>query len=113
MFMYGIQLLGSLSEESIKSRRQLFKSFGWTDFHISELVRRNPSAFLPSEETNRKKMDFLMNELGYNPDYLAAHSALFTYSLNNRLMPRHRVLRVLKEKGLLGCNFYSASLKTE
>ncbi|KAH9624439.1 hypothetical protein KSS87_021732, partial [Heliosperma pusillum] len=113
MFMYGIHMLCSLSEKSIKSRRQVFKSFGWTDFHISELVRRSPPAILPSEETNRKKLDFLMNELGYDPDYLATHSALFTYSLKKRLMPRHRVLRVLKEKGLLDYKFYSASLKNE
>ena len=54
-----------------------------------------------------------MTELGYNPDFLASHPALLYCSFEKRMLPRYRVLQVLKEKGLLDYNLYTAILKTE
>ena len=34
-------------------------------------------------------------------EYIVHRPALFTYSIERRLMPRHYVLKVLKEKGLV------------
>ncbi|XP_074320228.1 uncharacterized protein LOC141657018 [Silene latifolia] len=113
MFLYGIQLLCSSSKKRIESKCQLFKSLGWTEDDVSELMRRNPLVFIISEENIRKKSGFLMTELGYKPDYLATHSVLLSLSLEKRMAPRHRVLLVLKEKGLLDYNFYTAAKKTE
>ncbi|KAH9612828.1 hypothetical protein KSS87_014269 [Heliosperma pusillum] len=77
-------------------------------------MRRSPYIFQISEENMRKKLGFLMTELGFKPDYLAKHAALLGYNLENRMVPRHRVLLVLKEKGLfLDYNFYTAIIKTE
>ncbi|XP_074306551.1 uncharacterized protein LOC141641803 [Silene latifolia] len=114
MFLYGVHLLCSSSKEGIDSKRLVFKSFGWTEYDVSELMRKNPYAFLISEENIRKKLGFLMTELGYKPGFLATHATLFALSLEKRMAPRHRVLLVLKEKGLLlDYNFYAAAIKTE
>ncbi|XP_074310245.1 transcription termination factor MTERF15, mitochondrial-like [Silene latifolia] len=114
MFFYGVDLLCTFSKKTIDSKCQLLKSFGWTKYDVSELMRRQPNALLLSEENIRKKLDFLMTELGYKPEYLATRSVLLGYSMEKRLAPRHRVLLVLKEKGLLlDYNFYSAAKKSE
>ncbi|XP_074307405.1 uncharacterized protein LOC141642482 [Silene latifolia] len=113
MFLYGMYLLSKSSKKMIESKSQLLKSFGWTEYDVSELMRRSPIAFLKSEENIKKKLGYLMTELGYKPDFLVTHSALFTYSLEKRMAPRRRVLLVLKEKGLLDYSFYSAIAKTE
>ncbi|XP_074311913.1 transcription termination factor MTERF15, mitochondrial-like [Silene latifolia] len=114
MFLYGIRLLSSSSKQIIESKCQVLKSFGWTEYDVSELIRRNPHALLISEENIRQKLGFLMTELGYKPDFLAKHAVLLGCSLEKRMVPRHRVLLVLKEKGLLlDYNFYTAIIKTE
>ncbi|XP_074307403.1 transcription termination factor MTERF8, chloroplastic-like [Silene latifolia] len=113
MFLYGMYLLCKSSKEMIELKSQLLKSFGWTEYDVSELMRRNPHVFVLSEENMKKKLGYLMTELGYKPDFLVAHSALFTYSLEKRMEPRRRVLLVLKEKGLLDYSFYSAISQTE
>ncbi|XP_074267265.1 uncharacterized protein LOC141590588 [Silene latifolia] len=113
MFLYGVYLLCKFSKKIIDSKCELYKSFGWTEYDVSELTRRNPQALVISEENIRKKLGFLMTELDFKPDYLAKHSALFTYSLEKRMEPRRRVLMVLKEKGLLDYNFYTAISQTE
>ncbi|XP_074281164.1 uncharacterized protein LOC141606069 [Silene latifolia] len=113
MFRYGIRLLCTSSKKVIESKCQVLKSFGWTEYDVSELMRRSPPTFLLSEENIRKKLGFLMTELGYKPDFLATHAPLLSLSLEERLTPRHRVLLVLKEKGLLDYNFHTAAVKTE
>ncbi|KAL9238944.1 hypothetical protein vseg_013309 [Gypsophila vaccaria] len=113
MFLNGIFLLSSYSDQTIQSKRELFKSFGLSDYHVGELIRRSPIAFLPSEENIKKKLEFFVNVLGYSPDFLASHSALFTYSLEKRMLPRYKVLRILKMKGLLEYKLYTAIIKSE
>lgn len=101
MFLYGVDLLGGLSEESIDSKCQVFKSFGWTELEIQELIKRSPYCLKFSEARIEKSLEFLMNELGYKPGFIVLSSSLLTYSLEKRIIPRHRVLLVLKEKGLI------------
>ncbi|XP_074263200.1 uncharacterized protein LOC141586009 [Silene latifolia] len=113
MFLYGVYLLCNYSKETMDSKCQLLKSFGWTEYDISELIRRQPNLFVISEENMRKKLGFLMTELGYKPDFIATRACLLGFSLEKRLAPRHRVLSVLKEKDLLDCTFYTAVLKNE
>ncbi|KAK9755433.1 hypothetical protein RND81_01G024600 [Saponaria officinalis] len=113
MFLNGIFLLCCYSDESIESKRQLFRKFGWSDYHVCELIRRSPISFFPSEGNIGKKLAFFMNELGLDAEFLASHSALFTYSLEKRVLPRYRVLQVLEENGLLEYKFYTAVIKSE
>ncbi|XP_074270588.1 uncharacterized protein LOC141594470 [Silene latifolia] len=86
-FLYGIFLLSKSSKKLIESKCQLLKSFGWTEYDA--------------------KVGFFDDR-----EYLATRAALLGYSIEKRLVPRYRVL-VLKEKGLLDYNFYTAATKTE
>ncbi|KAH0694002.1 hypothetical protein KY285_021099 [Solanum tuberosum] len=54
------------------------------------------------QSTLAKKIDltFLMNEVGCTSEYLASHSRLLTHSLEKRVIPRYRVLKILNEKHL-------------
>ncbi|XP_074316831.1 transcription termination factor MTERF15, mitochondrial-like [Silene latifolia] len=113
MFTYGIRLLCGSSKKSMESKCEVFKSFGWSEYDVFEVMRRNPLIFLMSEENIGKKLNFLMTEMGYKPDFLARRSVLVGLSLEKRLVPRHRVVLFLKEKGLLDYNFSAAARKSE
>ncbi|KAL9238945.1 hypothetical protein vseg_013310 [Gypsophila vaccaria] len=101
LFMYGIHLVSSFSEENIEAKFQMFKSFGWKQSDVETFIMKNASCFTISEAHIKKKMEFLMNEMGFDPAYLIAHTSLLTCSLDKRVVPRHKVLLVLKEKGLM------------
>ncbi|XP_021723263.1 transcription termination factor MTERF9, chloroplastic-like [Chenopodium quinoa] len=115
MFLYGIQSVSALSDQSIDDKCEIFKSFGWTQSDVMELIRRNPLCLTSTEERLKGKLDFLINQLGYKPHYLAVQASFFTYSIEKRLLPRYRVLQVLKEKGLIKEHHLlsSASILTE
>ncbi|XP_021766825.1 uncharacterized protein LOC110731288 [Chenopodium quinoa] len=104
MFLYAVRILRHHSEKSIESKFQVYKSFGWTQSDFLELIRRIPSCLGHSEAMTKKKLGFFMCELGYQPAYLMSSSPVMTCSLEKRVKPRHQVLLVLKEKGLIEKN---------
>lgn len=78
----------------------VYKSFGWSDEHIRTMTRNYPSCLSSSEVRICKQLTFLMNEVGCTSEYLASHSRLLTHSLEKRVIPRYRVLKILNEKHL-------------
>ncbi|XP_021766767.1 transcription termination factor MTERF9, chloroplastic-like [Chenopodium quinoa] len=104
-FLSGIMLLTSVSEKTIELKREVFKSFGWTESDITTLSSSSPFLLALSEATIKKKLDFLMNELGYEPSYLSKRCNLLTCSLEKRILPRHKTLIVLKEKGFIKADY--------
>ncbi|XP_021766988.1 transcription termination factor MTERF9, chloroplastic-like [Chenopodium quinoa] len=115
MFVYGIQCVTTFSDKNIYDKYEVFKSFGWTQSDFMKLIRRNPLCLTSNEERIKDRLDFLINQLGYKPDHLASQPPFFTYSIEKRLLPRHKVLQVLKEKGLIKEDYHllSASVLSE
>jgi hypothetical protein len=60
-----------------------------------------PRILVASEERLCRNAEFLLNEVGLPPQYIARRSVLLMYSLERRIVPRHLVLMVLKGKGLV------------
>lgn len=115
MFLYGVHLVGSLSDETMESKCQVFKSFGWTESDIRGIVRRNPNCLTFSEARIKKSLEFVMNELGYKPAVIASRPGMLISSLEKWIIPRHKVLLVLKEKALIKRDYplYNAVNLTE
>jgi mTERF domain-containing protein len=57
-----------------------------------------------SEKILLRKIEFLVNEAAMEPRYIVERPVLFAMSLEKRLVPRHYVMKVLQEKGLLNSN---------
>ncbi|XP_021762926.1 transcription termination factor MTERF9, chloroplastic-like [Chenopodium quinoa] len=110
MFLYGVTFLLCFGEKNIKDKFEVFKSFGWTHSDIMKLIRQNPMCFTGSEAMIKERLHYLMNQMGYKPDYLAMQTKLFICSMEKRLLPRHRVLQILKEKGLLRMDYLLSSV---
>ncbi|KAF8779798.1 hypothetical protein HU200_002058 [Digitaria exilis] len=56
-----------------------------------------------------------MKDVGLELSYIVRRPVLLKFSVERRLLPRHSVLKVLKEKGLLKfeLDFYSTALLAE
>jgi len=68
---------------------------------VNLAISKAPRILVASEERLRRNAEFLLNEVGLPPQYIARRSVLLMYSLERRIVPRHVVLTVLKEKGLV------------
>ncbi|XP_021766977.1 uncharacterized protein LOC110731419 [Chenopodium quinoa] len=114
MFFYGIQSVAICSDKNIDDKCEIFRSFGWTQSNVKDLIRRHPLCLTLKKEIIKEKLDFLINQLGYKPA-CPAFQSLFSCSIEKRLLPRHRVLQVLKEKRLIKKHYRlsGASVLTE
>ncbi|KAL3504666.1 hypothetical protein ACH5RR_034507 [Cinchona calisaya] len=92
--------MSSIKQSTVDMKWGILRSFGWSDVDILNRFRNLPYTIKMSEAKMRKTLDFFMNELGYNPAYLASHPNLFTVSLEGRLKPRYEVMKILNENNL-------------
>ncbi|RZS22204.1 hypothetical protein BHM03_00054948, partial [Ensete ventricosum] len=100
MFMPILKFLHMVSKEALEAKVELLRSFGWSESEFFSAVKQSPSLLCLSLESFRKKMEFLINEVGYVPSFIADHSCLLLYSLEKRVIPRFHVLEMLNTKGL-------------
>ncbi|GAB2298524.1 hypothetical protein Dimus_032588 [Dionaea muscipula] len=105
MFIHAVPLMLICGEEALRSKFDVFKSYGWTETDITKLAKKQPIVFKFSGDVIGSKLNFLMKELGYRPEYILKHVVLLTLSLQNRIVPRAAVFHLLKEKKLLTNKF--------
>ncbi|XP_058723466.1 uncharacterized protein LOC131595189 [Vicia villosa] len=87
-----------------ESKVIVFKKWGWSDEMILEAFRKRPLCHLSSTEKINKVMRFWVNELGWCSSTLAKKPDIFSYSLENRIIPRASVVSYLISKGLIEKN---------
>ncbi|XP_077251511.1 uncharacterized protein LOC143890715 [Tasmannia lanceolata] len=115
MFLYAIDTIGSLSNSTLDSKIQIFESFGWTKSDIETAFRTLPYILGLSEGKIQKGLSFLMNELNYEPSYIAHRPKILMFNLETKVVPRHLVFNALKTKKLLNKNpsLYTVVCMTE
>ncbi|WOL08655.1 hypothetical protein Cni_G17408 [Canna indica] len=100
MFLWILNFLHLVNEERYEAKVKFMKNFGWSDSEFSAAVVKFPSFLCLSEGMLRRKMDFLVNQIGFTPLYIAHRPALLMYSLEKRVIPRFHVIEMLKSKGI-------------
>ncbi|XP_020110130.1 transcription termination factor MTEF1, chloroplastic-like [Ananas comosus] len=91
-------LLVSSVERTLIPKLDFLRSLGLSDRDTNKLVLRSPSILTFSVDRNlRPKAEFLTQQMGRDAVELKAFPQYFSFSLEGRIKPRHRML---KESGL-------------
>ncbi|CAL5046864.1 unnamed protein product [Urochloa decumbens] len=110
MFWQAVTVVAQNTEEKLAARLVFLKgTLGCHESEVSTAVSKMPSILGISEKCLHRKIQFLIKEVGLEPQYIVQRPVLFAFSLEKRLMPRHCVMKVLLAKGLLDSkkSFYS------
>ncbi|CAL5051976.1 unnamed protein product [Urochloa decumbens] len=113
MFKYVVSLAASNSKEKVAAKVDFFKrTLGCSESEVSIAMFKMPGILGFSDKNLSRRIEFLVNEVGMEPQYILQRHVLLGYSLEKRLLPRHRVVKVLRAKGLLNTNwsFYSLAV---
>ncbi|XVE68712.1 hypothetical protein DITRI_Ditri09bG0091200 [Diplodiscus trichospermus] len=122
LFLIALQALTQISKSRWESKSNAFRQWGWTDEDIVSAFEKYPKYMNFSEHKITAAMNFYVNTMGCKSSYIANFRALFSYSLQRRLIPRGSVVQALLSKGLiekfntwigLGTMFYSFLCKTQ
>ncbi|TKW20521.1 hypothetical protein SEVIR_4G094500v4 [Setaria viridis] len=111
MFKYAVSLVAGNSKEKVAAKLEFFKrTLGCSEAEVSIAMSKVPTILGISDENLTRKIEFLVNEVGMEPQYILERPILLGYSLKKRLLPRHRVVKALQAKGLLNSNMNLFSL---
>ncbi|KAL6861288.1 hypothetical protein ACP4OV_016988 [Aristida adscensionis] len=103
MFVYALRSALCCREDSIAAKMEFLKQkFQWSEAQVRLAVSRFPWSLTISKERVVRVSEFLISEVGLDPEYIAARPVMISYSIERRLRPRHFVVKFLKANGLLG-----------
>ncbi|CAN6195675.1 unnamed protein product [Urochloa humidicola] len=106
VFMRAVSALAHTTKEKDTSSLELLKStLGCSTSEVAIAVSKRPDILEMSDDNLLRKIQFMINDVGLEPQYILERPVLLLYSLEKRLVPRHRVVKVLLAKGLLKNNF--------
>ncbi|CAK8572245.1 unnamed protein product [Lathyrus sativus] len=108
---FGVALIAKtkVCKTRWKEKVDAFKKWGWSDEDVTEAFRKQPYCMLTSIDKINLVMNFWVNQLGWDALDLAKHPAVFSLSLEKRIIPRASVVQFLLNNGLRNNN---ASLTT-
>jgi mTERF domain-containing protein len=98
MFAVTLNKIWGVRKETIDRRRQCLSSSGFSEKQISELA---PWVLGYTEETLKKKVEFVVKTAGFSLDDVVKYPVMLGYSLEKRMIPRYRVTEALKSMQVL------------
>ncbi|KAL6605914.1 hypothetical protein ACP70R_041567 [Stipagrostis hirtigluma subsp. patula] len=103
MFIYALRCAASRNDEFIAAKMEFLKeTFRWSEAQLRFAVSRDPWMLTVSKDRAFRVSEFLISEVGLDPEYIACRPAMIKYSLERRLRPRYYVVKFLKANGFLG-----------
>ncbi|KAI8536108.1 hypothetical protein RHMOL_Rhmol10G0230700 [Rhododendron molle] len=101
MLVHAVHTVSGISGETFSRKFEVFRSFGFSMDECMDMFRRAPNIFRTSEDKLKFKIDFFLNEIKLDRCALISWPIYLTYSIEKRVIPRYRVLQVIKSKRLL------------
>lgn len=101
-FVLAVHALCGKGNKSIWERcLEVYRSWGWSKDDIFAAFRKHPHCMMLSEKKIMKTMDFFVNKMGWPTKEIVHCPVVLFFSLERRIIPRCRALRVLLSKGLV------------
>ncbi|KAF4386625.1 uncharacterized protein LOC115707083 isoform X1 [Cannabis sativa] len=115
MFPHGLYAVSGISDEACKKKLDLICSLGFSEGECKEMFRRSPLLFRTSPEKLKFGVDFYLNTVKLKRSRLIHAPWILMSSMKKRVIPRYKVLQLLKSKRLFKRepSFYSMVLHTE
>ncbi|XP_062098243.1 uncharacterized protein LOC133804104 [Humulus lupulus] len=115
MFPHGLYAVSGIRDDACKKKLDLICSFGFSEGESKEMFRRSPLLFRTSPEKLKFGIDFYLNTVKLKRSMLIHAPWILMSSMEKRVIPRYKVLQLLKLKRLFKRepSFYSMVLHTE
>ncbi|XP_078153236.1 uncharacterized protein LOC144548445 [Carex rostrata] len=99
-FVEALIAVSSMSQHTLDAKINNLRNIGLSQEEVALLISKSPSLLTKSEKLVARKMEFLIKEAGCDKLHVIRNPFLFCCGLENRLIPRNIVRKLLKSKGL-------------
>ncbi|XP_057775096.1 transcription termination factor MTERF15, mitochondrial-like [Salvia miltiorrhiza] len=101
MLVHGIHVLSCMNSDTFNAKYEVYKAFGFSKEEIDLMFRKSPYIFGLSVATLRRKLELLLSNLKLSRSVVVQIPIMLSMSIEARVMPRYKVLEILKLKGVL------------
>ncbi|KAE8649160.1 transcription termination factor MTERF5, chloroplastic-like [Cucumis sativus] len=100
MFIHGLHSISSISNATYKKKVKLICSFGITEKECMRMFNSAPVLMRTSVGKLEVGLEFFMNEAKVSKSDIVRNPFCLMHAMHGRVLPRYRVLEVLKSKRL-------------
>lgn len=100
-FVRAIKPLSGMTKSTWEKKMEIYRNWGWSNDEILLLFKASPMCMCLSGEKIMSTMNFLVNKMGWERTEITRVPAILDYNLENRIIPRCSVGKVLMMKGLV------------
>ncbi|XP_057484014.1 transcription termination factor MTERF6, chloroplastic/mitochondrial-like [Actinidia eriantha] len=111
-FICILQMMIRMSKSSWENKMEVYRKCGWSDVDFHLAFKKQPLCVGISEKKIMSVMDFLVNEIGWEPTAVARVPSVLLYSLKKRTIPRCSVIKILILEGLVETNMCVSTVLT-
>ncbi|XP_074591879.1 transcription termination factor MTEF18, mitochondrial-like isoform X1 [Curcuma longa] len=97
----SMSLINISGKDQLQERIDCLLQLGIEYSMLCRMVNAKPIILNQCKEMLHEKVNFLCNDLGFSLEYLDIFPAFLCFDLENRTKPRYKMLKWLKELGLL------------
>ncbi|KAK8921865.1 hypothetical protein KSP39_PZI020303 [Platanthera zijinensis] len=101
MFYHAFCCFCKISANTVDAKIKLLSSLGFSKSELFSAILKQPLLLGLSAKNLCETVDFLVKEVGCELSYVSRHPSIIGLSLTKRLIPRHYVMQLILEKGLL------------
>ncbi|XWS74616.1 hypothetical protein CRYUN_Cryun01aG0013900 [Craigia yunnanensis] len=100
-FILALRVICSMSKSNWKKKVEAFMSLGWSEDEVLNTFRKDPLCLSCSEKKLRYLMVFFVNTMKLDTKTIIGYPKLLLYSVDKRIIPRYKVLKVLESMNLI------------
>lgn len=101
IFAHAFKVLAKLPERIWEKKLDNFRKLGWSEEQVMVAFAKHPYCMGTSQEKIVRNMEFYRDNFGWDPEYVSKYSVVLSLSFEKRILPRFKVLSILRSKGLL------------
>ncbi|KAJ4978243.1 hypothetical protein NE237_009023 [Protea cynaroides] len=101
LFIYGVCTLSQMKKTTLETKVEVFRSFGWSEYEILCLFKKQPHCFALSEKSLRTRLDFFSSKLIWTAADIVKNPIVLRLSMEKRTVPRFSVIQILLSQGLM------------
>ncbi|XP_022748129.1 transcription termination factor MTERF4, chloroplastic-like [Durio zibethinus] len=100
-FIRALRVICSMSKSNWMKKVEVLMSLGWDKEEVFNTFRKDPTCLTYSEKRLSCLMDFYVNTMKLDAKTIIACPSLLNYSVDKRIIPRYKVLKVLRSMKLI------------
>ncbi|KAH6827866.1 hypothetical protein C2S53_015788 [Perilla frutescens var. hirtella] len=101
-FIHAVRVVSSMTGETWGMKVKTLLEIGFSEDDVRRAFKNSPKVFSSSREKMKRVAEVLLKTGKYDTRCIACTPLVFQFSIERRIRPRMKVLRVLEEKDLIG-----------